>query len=128
EKGSNVVFMFPGQGSQYVNMGKELYETEPVYKDAIDACAEILMGEMDEDIRAVIFPEQNSEDSAEKLKNTYYTQPAVFVTSFALAKLYMSWGILPNAMIGHSVGEFVAAHLAGIFSLADALKLVSARA
>ncbi|AHF14150.1 beta-ketoacyl synthase [Niabella soli DSM 19437] len=128
EKGANIVFMFPGQGSQYINMGKELYRTEHVYRAAIDECAGILLNEMKEDIRRIIFPEQEDERATEHLKNTYYTQPAIFITSYALARLYMSWGILPNALMGHSVGEFVAAHLAGVFSLADALKIVSTRA
>ncbi|MBO9620947.1 MAG: type I polyketide synthase, partial [Niabella sp.] len=128
EKGANIVFMFPGQGSQYVNMGKELYRNEPVYRDAIDECAGILLNEMKEDIRKIIFPDQENEQATSNLKNTYYTQPAIFITSYALAKLYMSWSILPSALLGHSVGEFVAAHLAGVFSLADALKIVSTRA
>lgn len=128
EKTTNIVFMFPGQGSQYVNMGKELYLNEPVYKNSVDQCAEILLAEIGEDIREVIFNEEDSEQAAEKLKNTYYTQPAIFTTSYALAKLYLSWGLLPNAFVGHSIGEFVAAHLAGVFSLADALKIIAARA
>lgn len=126
QKETNITFMFPGQGSQYAGMGYQLYKNEPVYKAAVDECAELLLQEMGEDIRPVIFSQ--NDDAAEKLKNTYYTQPAIFVTGYAIAKLYMSWGISPNAMMGHSVGEFVAAHIAGIFSLQDALKVVATRA
>ncbi|GAB3429681.1 amino acid adenylation domain-containing protein [Niabella aquatica] len=127
ERNKHLVFVFPGQGSQYVNMGKELYDRERIYKEAIDECADILYKELGEDIRAVIFTGE-SDEASEKLKNTFYTQPAIFITSYALAKLYLSLGLIPDAMIGHSVGEFVAAHLAGIFSLPDVLKLVAARA
>ncbi|MCH5597896.1 acyltransferase domain-containing protein [Niabella ginsengisoli] len=108
-------------------MGKELYVNEPVYKAAIDECAEILLQEINEDIREIIFTEE-SDEAADKLKNTYYTQPATFITSYALAKYYMSMGINPAAFVGHSIGEFVSAHLSGILTLADALKLVAARA
>lgn len=127
ERNKQLVFVFPGQGSQYVNMGRELYDKEHVYKEAIDECAKILNKELGEDIREVIFTSE-SDEAAEKLKNTFYTQPAIFITSYALAKLYLSLGLVPDALIGHSVGEFVAAHLAGIFSLPDVLKVVAARA
>ncbi|MFT3904332.1 MAG: amino acid adenylation domain-containing protein [Niabella sp.] len=127
ERNKQLILVFPGQGSQYINMGKALYDKEPVYKEAIDKCAEILNEELGEDIRKVIFTSE-SDEAAEKLKNTFYTQPAIFITSYAIAKLYLSLGLVPDAMIGHSVGEFVAAHLAGVFSLQDVLKLVAARA
>ncbi|MEO5910056.1 MAG: amino acid adenylation domain-containing protein [Pelobium sp.] len=116
---NEVVFLFPGQGAQYLQMGKELYESESVYKTAIDECAEILKSCWDEDIKSILFG-----DEEKKLNNTYYTQPAIFITSYALAKLWMHWGVNPQILIGHSIGEFVAAHFAGVFSLADALKLI----
>ncbi len=128
EKSKNLVFMFPGQGSQYINMGRELYNNETVYREAIDTCADLLKAQLGEDIRTVIFSDSADDLAEEKLRNTFYTQPAIFITSYALAKLYMSWGLQPNALAGHSVGEFVAAHLAGVFSLADALKIVANRA
>lgn len=122
-----IAFMFPGQGSQYVNMGKELYEHEPVFRQAVDDCALLLEGLLQEDIRDTIYADASDDDANARLTNTQYTQPALFVTEYALAKLWISWGITPTAFIGHSIGEFVAAHLAGVFSLADALKLVAAR-
>ena len=119
-----VVFVFPGQGSQYLNMGRELYEQEPAFKLAIDDCATLLLPLMNEDIREIIFPAQINIESEQRIQNTYYTQPAIFTIEFAIAKLLISWGINPVAMIGHSIGEFVAAHLAGVFSLADGINLI----
>jgi amino acid adenylation domain-containing protein len=127
ELSGDPVFVFPGQGSQYVNMGLELYRSEAVFREAVDECALILESEMKEDIRKIIFPERTGEAADEKINNTYYTQPALFVIEYALAKLWMSWGVYPTAFVGHSIGEFVAAHLSGIFSLADGLKLISTR-
>ena len=122
------VFMFPGQGSQRVNMGRQLYETEPVYRDSIDHCSELLSKDLGWDIRHAIFPaDPNDPTAAEQLAQTCITQPALFITEYALAQLWMSWGIRPHAMIGHSVGEYTAACLANVFSLPQALRLIAAR-
>ncbi|PWS33749.1 polyketide synthase [Pedobacter paludis] len=127
ETPSEIVFMFPGQGAQYLNMGLQLYNTEPVYKTAVDECAEILHKYINQDIRAIIFPKEVSDLASDQLKDTRWTQPALFVTEYALAKLWMSFGVEPTLFCGHSIGEYVSAHLAGIFSLEDGLKLISTR-
>jgi len=127
ETPTEIVFTFPGQGAQYLNMGLALYEQQPVYKAAIDRCAYILKDFIDQDIRDIIFATSDAAVATSKLKDTRYTQPALFATEFALAQLYMSWGIKPSLFIGHSVGEYVAAHFADVFSLTDALKLVATR-
>ncbi|MBD2435871.1 type I polyketide synthase [Nostoc sp. FACHB-110] len=119
-----VVFMFPGQGSQYVNMGRELYETEAYFREQVDNCAKLLKPHLGFDLRDVIYPKATP---TLELSQTAITQPALFVIEYALAKLWMSWGVRPEAMIGHSIGEYVAATLAGVFSLEDALKLVAHR-
>ncbi|MCY7337781.1 MAG: acyltransferase domain-containing protein, partial [Chamaesiphon sp.] len=123
-----VVFMFPGQGAQYVNMGVNLYRSEPVFQQAIDRCAEILQPLLERDLRELLYPQvEQLGSSTELLAQTLYTQPALVTIEYALAQLWLSWGIKPTATIGHSIGEFVAACLAGVFSLPDALKLVAAR-
>ncbi len=122
-----MVFLFPGQGAQYLDMGRALYENEAVYRQAVDACAELLRGEIEVHIREVIYSTAPDEEAEARLKDTRFTQPAIFVTEYALARLWMSWGIEPTVLCGHSIGEFVAAHLAGVFSLPDALKLVARR-
>jgi amino acid adenylation domain-containing protein len=124
---SELVFMFPGQGSQYVNMGLDLYKNESVFRAAVDECAVILAETMGEDIREVIYPKIADEQATQKINNTYYTQPAMFVIEYAVARLWMDWGLKPTAFVGHSIGEFVAAHLSGIFSLRDGLKLIATR-
>jgi len=121
------VFLFPGQGAQYVGMGRGLYEHEPAYRQAVDECAALLLSDGELDIRQVLYAEAGRTSAEERLKNTRYAQPALFVTEYALARLWQSWGIKPSILCGHSLGEFVAAHLAGVFSLADALRLVAAR-
>ncbi len=123
-----VVFMFPGQGSQYVNMGRDLCESEPVFKQHFDRCCALFSKELDMDLKDIIFPKVGEEEkAAEQLKQTIYTQASLFTMHYSLAKLWMHWGITPDAMIGHSIGEFAAACLAGVFSLEDAVKLVANR-
>ncbi len=124
-----VAFLFPGQGAQAVNMGAELYRTEPVFRAEIDRCAELLQARLGVDLRTVLYPPEGEEAAATaRLNQTELTQPALFVFGYALARLWQSWGIQPAAMLGHSVGEYVAACLAGVFSLEDALMLVAERA
>ena len=123
-----VVFLFSGQGSQYVNMGRELYETEPVFRAQLDRCAERLIPDLGLDLRPLFYPsEQDSAAAAEKLSHTRFTQPALFSIEYALAQWWMAHGIAPSAMIGHSIGEYVAACLAGVLSLEDGLHLSAIR-
>jgi amino acid adenylation domain-containing protein len=125
---SEVVFLFPGQGSQFAGMGSSLYATEPVYRQEIDECSEILRPHLDHDIRNILFPtDVTTEAAAERIQQTQFAQTGIFVTEFALAKLWQSWGIEPRTMAGHSIGEYVAAVLAGVMSREDALRLVSIR-
>jgi amino acid adenylation domain-containing protein len=127
-KPRSVVFMFSGQGSQYVNMARELYKTEPYFQAQIDLCCEILQPHLGFNLRDVLYPvPEEIATATEKLTQTATTQPALFVIEYAIAQLWIKWGIIPTAMIGHSIGEYVAATLAGVFSLEDALTLVAAR-
>jgi len=124
----DAVFIFSGQGSQYVNMGLGLYRTESRFRESIDCCSEILQPHLSFDLRDILYPEEkDAEEAAQKLKQTFITQPALFVIEYALAKLWMTWGVHPVAMVGHSIGEYVAACLADVFSLEDALSLVATR-
>ncbi|MCC5608944.1 acyltransferase domain-containing protein [Nostoc sp. CHAB 5834] len=139
QKPSNrpVIFMFSGQGTQYVNMARELYEVEPIFREQVDICANILKPHLGLDIRQIIYPdEQQTETASAQLQQTamshdkllrIYAQPALFVIEYAIAKLWIAWGVHPTAMIGHSIGEYVVATLAGVFCLEDALALVAAR-
>ena len=122
------VFLFTGQGAQFPGMGRALYQSEPVYRKQIDECAEILRPMLDLDPRMVLFPaDADAETSAGLLMETRLSQPALFITELAMASLWMEWGIEPKAMTGHSLGEFVAAVLAGVMSREDGLRLVAAR-
>ncbi|MDH3716819.1 MAG: aminotransferase class III-fold pyridoxal phosphate-dependent enzyme, partial [Planctomycetota bacterium] len=123
-----IAFMFPGQGAQHVNMGRDLYEQEKVFADEVDACCETLKPILGLDLRDLLYPDvADAESAGEQLKQTRYTQPALFVVEYALARLWQSWGVEPQVLIGHSIGEYVAAALAGVFSVSDALKLVAIR-
>ena len=123
-----VVFMFSGQGSQYVNMARGLYRFEPPFKKQVDRCAELLKPRMGLDLREMIYPQgKRSQESVDQLTQTALAQPALFVIEYALARLWMEWGVRPAGMIGHSIGEYVAACLAGVFTLKDALELVAER-
>jgi acyl transferase domain-containing protein len=123
-----VVFMFPGQGAQYPNMGRELYDSEPVFRQHVDDCCHRLRDSIGCDLRHVLYPSaEQSASAADRLRETLMTQCAVFAVEYALARLWMSWGIRPGACVGHSVGEYVAACLADVLTLDDALKLVVVR-
>jgi amino acid adenylation domain-containing protein len=129
ESKTPVAFLFPGQGSQYVRMGEGLYRTNSGFRDRIDTCAEILKPHLGLDLRRILFPPAGEERAAAAiLDETGTAQPSLFVLEYALAKLWMSWGLQPSALVGHSLGEFAAACIAGVFALEDALRLVAARA
>jgi acyl transferase domain-containing protein/acyl carrier protein len=123
-----VVFMFPGQGTQHAGMARELYQNEPVFREHLDTCAELLRPHLQLDLREVLYSTKAGEgEAARLLDQTLVTQPALFSIEYALAQLWMSWGVTPSAMIGHSIGEYVAACLANVFSLEDAIAIVAAR-
>ena len=122
-----VVFMFPGQGSQFLHMAAELYATDASFRADVDYCCDVLKPHLDRDLRTAIYPQQTSDDTRRELNETRFAQPALFVMEYALARLWMRWNIIPAALIGHSVGEFAAACLAGVMSVEDALAIVAAR-
>jgi acyl transferase domain-containing protein/acyl carrier protein len=151
-KPRQVVFLFPGLGGHYVGMGRGLYETEAVFREEIDRCAELLRPLLGLDLREVLYPPQETKAAASppsqgvdlrrmlrrgegepdaatrRLNETWLSQPALFALEYALGRQWMAWGIHPDAMIGYSLGEYVASCLAGVMTLADALRLVAGRA
>jgi acyl transferase domain-containing protein len=119
----NIVFMFPGQGAQYHDMCRDLYETESFFKEKVEECLSVASRYSIEDFKSALF----FGDDSNKINDTKFTQPILFIIEYALAQLLMSWGIKPDYMIGHSIGEYVAACISGVFTLEDALKLVIRR-
>jgi polyketide synthase PksJ len=119
------VFLFPGQGAQFVNMGLSLYDEEPVFRTYLDKGFEIFERETGESLRSIVFPENDADNSL--INQTRFTQPALFIVSYATAKLYEHYGILPDESIGHSIGEYVSACLADVFDYETALKIVIKR-
>ncbi|HEX2569410.1 MAG TPA: amino acid adenylation domain-containing protein [Polyangia bacterium] len=121
-----VAFLLPGQGAQQVGMGRELYEAEPVFREAIDECLGRLEASLREEVRGLLRPEAG-ELASRRLLDTRVALPALFMTEWALARLWMDWGVRPHALLGHSYGEYVAACLAGVLSVEDGLRLAVAR-
>ena len=124
-KRPKIAFLFTGQGAQYVDMGLGLYETSPTFRKALERCDELLRPHLDRPLLSLLY---SQEKKKALLDRTIYTQPAMFALEYALYELWSSWGLEPEFVLGHSVGEYVAACVAGVFSLEDGLKLVAERA
>ncbi len=123
-----IAFLFGGQGTQYVKMGWNLYEAEPLFRAVVNECCDLLTPYLGRDLRELLFPKENEAEAArQSLQNTFFTQPAIFVIEYALAAWWKSIGVEPAIMAGHSIGEFVAAAVSGVFELKDVLRIVATR-
>lgn len=128
ERAPSLVFMFPGGGAQYAGMGAELYATEPVYREAVDACFALLPATQASELRALLFAaEAERAGASAALTRPTLSLPTLFITEYALAKLFVAWGAAPSALLGHSMGEYVAACVAQVITLEEALSLVLLR-
>ena len=122
-----IACLFTGQGSQYIDMGRQLYETQPLFRETLEQCDRLLQPYIEKSILEIIYPEDSQQLNNSLINQTAYTQPALFAIEYALFQLWQSWGIQPDVVMGHSVGEYVAATVAGVFSLEDGLKLIAHR-
>lgn len=128
DRDAPVAFLFPGQGAQRVGMASDLYRTEEAFRRHLDECLSVLHAAADVDLRSILLaPDPADAADAAGLQRTILTQPALFAVEYSLARMWMSWGVAPQVLIGHSIGEYVAACLAGVMSLESALRLVAAR-
>ncbi|CAM5707027.1 type I polyketide synthase [Mycolicibacterium aubagnense] len=118
-------WLFPGQGSQYAGMAKELFETEPVFADTLERCSAAVSDSLEKPLLDVIF--DDGPGAEETLRQTSYAQPAIFAVEMGLARLWQSWGFEPDVVLGHSVGQYTAACVAGVFSLEDGMRLLAER-
>ena len=126
-KTPSLALLFPGNGAQHPDMGLDLYQKYPIFKTELDKCCEILDGHLNEDLKEILYGKAPREERAQKLSRPSLSMPALFAVEYSLSKLLLSWKLEPSALLGHSVGEYVAATIAGVFNLEDGLRIISKR-